>query len=62
MKIILVAELEAFENFRNFYLEPFSLHQSLEPSDSPAGRIKNNLSQRGHLEGGVCPLCTVNEY
>lgn len=44
------------------HLEPFSLHQALEASDGPAGRIKDDLSQGGHLQGGVCPFCTVNKH
>ncbi len=47
---------------RKDYLQPLSLHQALEAPDSPAGRIKDDLSQRGHLQGGVCPLRAMNEH
>ena len=47
---------------RRAHLEPLSLYQSLEASDGPAGRIKDDLSQGGHLQGGVRPLCTVNQH
>lgn len=43
------------------YLQPLSLHQALEAFDGPAGRIEDDLSQGGHLQGGVCSLCTVNK-
>lgn len=47
---------------RDSHLEPLSLYQTLEASDGPAGRIKDDLSQRGHLQCGVCPFCTMNEH
>lgn len=43
------------------YLQPLSLHQALEASDGPAGRLQYDLSQGGHLQGGVCSFCTVNK-
>lgn len=43
------------------YLQPLPLHQGLEASDGPAGRIQDDLSQWGHLQGGVRSFCAVNE-
>lgn len=53
---------EGASEFKEPHLEPLSLHQALEASDGPAGWIKNDLSQGGHLQGGVCPFCTMNEH
>lgn len=43
-------------------LEPLSLHQTLEAFNGPAGRIQDDLSQGHHLQGGVCPLCSMNKH
>lgn len=43
------------------HLQPLSLHQALKASDGPAGWIQDDLSQRSHLQGGVCPFSTVNK-
>lgn len=43
-------------------LKPLSLHQTLEAFNGPAGRIQDDLSQGRHLQGGVCPFCSVNKH
>lgn len=58
---------EAFEwsctsKFRGAHLEPFSFNQTLKAPDGPAGWIQDDLSQRGHLQGGVCPLRAMNKH
>lgn len=50
------------QKVRIAHLEPLSLHQALEASDGPAGWIKDDLSQWGHLQGGICPFCTMNKH
>lgn len=61
-EVLLQRKCYSTSKLREAHLEPLTLQQALESSDGPAGRIENDLSQGGHLQGGVCPFCTVNEH